>query len=388
MNVGQNERMYWIGEKPSEVYFSGNTVTSDTLDGGSATFAVFTTAAMQARGLGYIIRWRSRGWKRNQEINGGTDTKGPWRTPASTWSSNTDGMSGDPYFYQAWILVRLGCGSNVSDFKIIENGYSSWNEWVQFRNTMPPNGCFRFYYRAEVEYRYILIQDASTIGAAKEFDYVTVSSPVVDLLILKSHANSYGGTTQQIRELINIRLSPTRTCQTPSVEEGTVHFGMVNQSDFPNNQWGAASGADRDFTLTFRNCPRINLKYYVHANGNKWVDSARGVVGVQDSVPGAANPIAGNPRGFAIQLQHRPGNHQPSENVYIHPNEVTQPLALESSGNNRQAYQRNYTGAGAAVNVTHIIPLRARLVRTAHSSQQQIQTGPFTSSVIVVIVYP
>jgi len=246
-----------------------------------------------------------------------------------------------------------------------------------------------------VEYRYILIQDASTIGSASEFDYVTISNPTTNLIILKSHEKSYGGVQQTIREQANIRLSPTRTCQTPTVEEGTVHFGMVSQSNFPNNLWSAASGADRDFILTFRNCPRINVKYYVHANGNRWVDSSRGVVGVQDSVPGAPNSIAGNPSGFAILLQHRSDSRNQSHSgrtVYIHPNEVAQPLALLDTGTNRQAYTRTWNGAGTvndpALGVTHTIPLRARLVRTGSSSQQQIKVGPFNTSVIVAISYP
>jgi len=167
-----------------------------------------------------------------------------------------------------------------------------------------------------------------------------------------------------------------------------VHFGMVNQSNFPNQQWGIASGTVRNFTLTFRNCPRNNFRYYFHANGTRWVGGMnQSVVGVQDSKPGIApsNPIAGNPSGFAIQLQHRSDNRNQSNtgmNVYIHPNEVAQPQI---------SYTRIWNGAGTVddptLGVTHTIPLGARLVRTG-SSSQPIKTGPFNASVIVAIHYP
>jgi len=229
--------------------------------------------------------------------------------------------------------------------------------------------------------RYVLTKPLTLIG--EQLVAVTSSNITTDFVILKNRAGSnYIDFQMIIRQTVAFRIPAVGTCITPSVEEGMVYFGVVYSDSFPNNQWSVA--AYKDFTLTFSNCPRVNVKYYVHANGNRWVGSTRGVVGVQGSVPGASDPLAGNPRGFAVQLQHRStGNHQHSGNVYIHPNEQAMP--------GTQSYTRNWQGAGASnssTGVTHTIPMRARLVRTGSSSQQQIQLGPFNTSVIVAIQYP
>jgi len=89
---------------------------------------------------------------------------------------------------------------------------------------------------------------------------------------------------------------------------------------------------------------------------------------------------------------HDARNQENYGDIYIHPNEVANPLTLSTTGYDRKAYARTWDGSGTSndptLGVTHNIHMRARLVRTAHSSQQQIQTGPFTSSVIVSIHYP
>jgi len=164
------------------------------------------------------------------------------------------------------------------------------------------------------------------------------------------------------------------SCTTPSVQEATIYFGGVYASSFPNNQWGVA--ATRDFNLTFRNCPRVNIRYYVHGNG-RWVNQARGIVGLSNSNPSA------NPRGFGIQLQHRSGQHQHTGNVYIHQHQGGNPPPSPS-------YTRTYPGAGAVntgMGVTHTIPLRARIIRTSPSGPS-IQPGPFTTTMMFVIQYP
>jgi len=109
---------------------------------------------------------------------------------------------------------------------------------------------------------------------------------------------------------------------------------------------------------------------------------------------GCSSPISGNPRGYGIRLEHRvTGNHQHTGPIYIHPNEVANPLSLPDVGSNRQAYTRDWQGVGTGghsspTGVNHTIPMRARLVCTGSSSQQTIQPGKFNTSVIVVIAYP
>jgi len=244
-------------------------------------------------------------------------------------------------------------------------------------------GVDRVFYDAEVAWRYVMIKPLSLVS--DQLDVMRLSNDT-NLVVLDGRESSrpFNGHIMATHR-VTFSVPAVGTCTTPFVNQGTVHFGGLYPTDFPNNQWGEA--ATRNFTLTFSNCPRVNIKYYVHANGNRWVDSARGVVGVQGSVPGASDPVTGNPRGFAVQLQHRSGGHQHTGGVYIHPNEVANPLSLPDT----QAYTRNWQGEGtsnSSTGVTHTIPMRARLVRTGHSSQQQIQLGPFNTSVIVAIQYP
>jgi len=372
------EDYLWVrGEKPPAVYESPD-VSSVLVD--EKSYTVWTTNALSSVGMGFILRWRA-------QASGSGVGRGKWRYPTSGWITDVPSSSdGFPFYQATYIEGRPGyCHIPYPDFPSL----------IAFRNSLnctvlSEAALGLVTYGAQVEVRYVLTKPASSLYSELDDNSKTITT---DFVILRGRPASYPiNDLMTVGQSITISLPPAGTCQTPSVEEGTVHFGTVYPTDFPNNQWGAASGADRDFTLTFRDCPRVNLRYYVHANGNKWVDSARGVVGVQGSDPSEPDPKDGNPSGFAIQLLHRTGNHQHSGNVYIHSNEVAQPLLLPDTDPDRQAYTRTYDGAGTSNNptlgVTHTIPMRARLVRTAHSSQQQIQTGPFTTSVIVAIHYP
>jgi len=368
-SAGTEDYLWVTGTRPSGVYLSPDTPTA--VDGEP----VWTTNALSNVGMGFTLRWRA-------QASGSGVGRGAWRSPGAGWNVDVPpSADGFPFYQATFIEDWQGCSNyfNAPDYP----GLSA------FRNAMTClTGVGIPYYGAQVEVRHVLTKPWSGIVTNSQdvTNYVTT-----DLVILKGRAASHSFTGQAtVRNTVRFLLPPSTACTTPTVEEGTVYVGTVYPNSFPNAQWSAA--AYRDFTLTFRNCPRINLKYYVHANGNRWVDSSRGVVGVQDSVPGAPNSIAGNPSGFAVQLQHRSGGHQHTGNVYVHPNEVAQPLSLPDTGQNVQAYTRTWNGAGTVnvpnVGVTHTIPLRARLVRTAHSSQQQIKVGPFNTSVIVAISYP
>jgi len=377
MNVGGDERIYWVGEKPANVFFSGLTVTTGTTTGENVTFAVFTKNSLQSIGLGYIVRWRSRGWNADSDTE--IDFAGPWHTPPSTWTSHTDGMLSDPYFYQAWIKAVRGCFySNQYDIGI-DFGFSSWNEWVAFRNLRSNDTCFRFYHIVEFEIRLVLIENALDIGSMELNETFRGTSFFEKLIYLRNYATSgVASSVSQVSGRVSVKLLPFRTCTTPSIAEATQNFNMVFASAIPNP---GNTTAQRGFDFTLTNCPRVNLMYHVHANG-KWVNSSQGIVGMSGSTPNA-NPAIGNPRGFGIQLQHRTGGHQHSGNVYIHPNEVANPSSSQS-------YTRNWQGAGTtntSTGVTHIIPLRASVIRT-NPANTPIQPGPFTASVVVVIRYP
>jgi len=346
-HIGAQSQYYlWVtGTRPSAV-FASTDVPSVAVDG--ETYSVWTTNALNAVGLGFILRWRA------YSIN---STNATWVSPPAGWTTYVPPASDGIPFYQAnYIEHHLDGNAGI------------------------------FYYGAQVEVRYVLIKPTNSIPDANPV-YSISPDVTTELVILKGRAASHSFTGQATAsQKLTVRMPPSGTCMTPTVEEGTVHFGGVFPSSFPDNQWGEA--AYKDFTLTFRNCPWHNVTYYVHANGNRWVGGpGQSVVGVQGSVPGDPNPITGNPSGFGIQLQHRTGNHQHSGNVYIHPNEAANPLSLPDT----QSYTRNWQGAGTSISssyITHTIPMRAVLVRTGSSSQQQITPGAFTTSVIVAISYP
>jgi len=123
-------------------------------------------------------------------------------------------------------------------------------------------------------------------------------------------------------------------------------------------------------------CPRVPIRWYVHANG-KWVNSAQGIVGLSGSTPNA-DPATGNPRGIGVQLAHDGGIHG-TGTVYIGQN---------PGDPNQQAYQRTAAdGTDSAQGVTHVLPLRARVIRTSPAGTP-IMPGPFNTSVIIAIQYP
>jgi len=383
--------MYLRGNKPSSVI-------ADTNVGMKDGYHVFTTAILKNAGLGFIIRWRV--------VDFTVSSFGAWNSPGPGWPADNPMPSvvGLEYwrlsggFFSRYDLVfRSGNTRRSRALRESHQGaLSSYGAWggrksraSEYWRVDDGNWSRRYYpaysywagYYPQIQVRYVKIGNVSqAILNAHQF---TVNN--LELVDVYPRPDAFYTAPIRFLHNLTVRVAPIGTCTTPSVAEGTVHFA-VDPASFPNNQWGEA--AYKDFTLTFSNCPRVNVKYYVHANGTRWVGGpGQSVVGVQGSVPGDPNPITGNPRGFAIQLQHRTGNHQHSGNVYIHPNEQANPLSLPAT----QSYTRNWQGAGtsnSSTGVTHTIPLRAHIVRTGDSSQQQIQPGPFNTSVIVAIQYP
>jgi len=341
---GTEDYLWLEGFKPSGAFVSPDVSSKDG-------FTVWTTAALDAGGVGIILRWRVRG----SNAPGGQN--GAWRSPGAGWTVDVPPSSDGVPHTSRKVLDEFNNGAG-------------------------------FYYDAELEWRYVLTKPYSML--VQPLDEIS-NLDFVELVTLRPRPASLPQGSLTVLQRVNFRIMPTATCTTPSVVEGTVYFDGVGRNNFPSTQWG--EGAYRDFTLTFSDCPRVNVKYYIHANGTRWVGGVeQSVVGVNDSIPGDSNPISGNPRGYGIQLEHRnTGNHQHTGTIYIHPNEVANPLALPDVGGNRQAYTRNWHGLGAVnspTGVTHTIPMRARLLRTGDSSQQTIQPGTFNTSLIVVIAYP
>jgi len=364
---GTDKNLYVGGSKPATTFLvSDLTVTDD-----GVTYPVWTTSNLQSVGLGYVIRWRStNGW-------GDAAGQGQWVTPPSDWTNYMPPASAGFPFWRAWITVNSGQwnGSFYDSLQGENQPQDVLNSVQDWYNLIAPrNDQYNlFIYSVEVAVRYVLIQDPRTIAQAHPLNPVIRSFTFTPQLLV-AHPNNLGGTgNTSISQTVTITLPPSGSCTTPSVDPSTVNFGTFLDSDLPGQ--GDAT-AYRNLNLTFTNCPRINIGYYVHANG-KWVDSHQGIVGLPGSTPNP-DPVVGNPRGFGIQLAHGTGSPDGSGPVYI---------SSHDTDPNKQVYWRTLDqGRILDTGVTHSINLRARVIRT-HPSGNPITPGGFNTSVIVAIQY-
>jgi len=367
---GIDKNLYVGGSKPPSVYPApGNLTVSE--DG--VTYPVFTTAALQQVGLGYVVRWR---------VTNGWGEFGQWTTPPShNWSMHMPPASTGMPFWRFWIYNQQhphnswGDGGDIQGRSAPTNVLNSLNDWYDILAARDPaHPWYVILYGAQVATRFVLIQDPLTIVGANALNPIS-KNVSIQLEILRQRPLSHSGSPVEvaINQTVIITLPPTGSCTTPSVDPSTVNFGTVLDSDLPNQ--GSAT-AYRNLDLTFTNCPRINIGYYVHANG-KWVNSTQGIVGLPGSTPNP-DPVAGNPRGFGIQLAHRTGSPDGSGPVYI---------SSHDTDPNKQVYWRiNAQGTSTNTGVTHTIRLRARVIRT-HPDNVPIIPGAFNTSVIVAIQY-
>jgi len=208
-----------------------------------------------------------------------------------------------------------------------------------------------------------------------EYGYDMNNPIIVDIGIIHNRPGGVGGEGNvggsqryAIKLIPTIRIAPHGTCTTPSAEEATVYFGVVQ----PTSSFFLAS---RNFTLTLRDCPRTHLQIYMHANG-KWLSSNRYILGLSDSTP------ADNPRGIGIELQMKDYiNSQPIDIRFL-PDATTSP-DYDYPNFHWTGINTTNTNTG----VTHTIPMRADLVRTG-SSSDPITPGPFKAVAVFVIRYP
>jgi len=361
---GIDKNLYVGGVKPAAVIPApGNLTVSE----GNVTYRVFTTPELQQLGLGYIVRWRV--------TNGfGTGEFGEWVTPPShNWSTYMPPASDGMPFWRFWIHHW-----NVGDLQgrfAPKNVFNSLQDWYNAIAIRPSNARYHFFYGAQVATRFVLIQDPATIPGLSVLNPVT-QTRTLQMEVLRQRPLGFSGLPIEvaINQSVTIVLPPTGSCTTPSVNPSTVNFGALFASDIPNP---GNTANEKLLNLTFTNCPRTNIGYYVHANG-KWVDSSQGIVGLSGSTPNA-NPAIGNPRGFGIQLTHAPGSPDGSGPLYI---------SSHDTDPNKQVYWRTPAqGTNTSTGVRHTISLRARVIRTDPGSTP-ISLGPFNTSVIVAIQYP
>jgi len=370
--VGDSYNLYIGSQKPEDVFLSAD-VPSVTVEG--ASYPVWTTTALQALGLGYILRWQVEQGYFGLHHHTIRDVVGDWVTPPSTWNGEwlPPPGTGIPFY-----LASFG---NCSACKQLEINVNSLTEWWQYA-PLHPFPSISFIIGNNINLRYVLLKPAGEISSSNAVDFSTQTVTTTELIKFIPAPNSEQGRNVIMQHTITVSLPPSGSCTTPTGAEAVIYVGTVNQSQLEAQ---GDAGAWRGFNFTLRNCPRVPVHYYAHAQG-KWVDSAQGIVGMPGSAPDA-DPAIGNPRGFGIQLQHGTGGHQHSGNVYLHPNALA-PGAVPDPG---QSYTRTYPGEGAendpGTGVTHTIPLRARIIRTSPSGPS-IQPGPFSTTMMFVIHYP
>jgi len=359
---GSQHYLYVRGEKGPLTKEVNLTASVD-----GTSWRVFTNDALEAVGVGYIARWRV--------VNGFGTESGQWRTlqAGGLLDSPDPASAGIPFWRNRGWYTEAG----LSTFSIYFSPFASFADWLAFTAGKSTSADFLYVakYGVEFEARYVMLVDADTVWNA-ELDPYSSGDIQVNLATIRPHPEAYGVTRVDFGQTFKVNLMPYGTCTTPSAQETTVNFNTLFASDIPDP--GDTIG-ERAFNLTLTECPRINIGYYLHANG-KWVDSNQGIVGMSGSTP-HADPVIGNPRGFGIQLFHNGGQGGIG------------PVTISSDMNdaNKTVYWHTWPGVDAnndpATGVTHTIPLRARIIRTSPGSEP-IQPGPFNTSLIFVIQYP
>jgi len=353
---GIQHNLYVGGDRPSIAYSANLSVTDDGM-----TYHVYTTAALSAMKLGYVIRWR---------VVNNWGEHGQWVTPPANWTTYMPPASTGMPFWRHWLGNQSGAVSN--DFNYAYNSLADWYAHM----ASAPTSIYSLWYAAEMAVRHVWLSNPTDGLAADELNPITVAQQTLteSRMLLRPRPPGNYAPVFNFSKTIRIILRPWGTCTTPTGAQATVHFGTLYPNNFPNNQGGVA--ATRDFTFTLTRCPRVPIRYYVHAN-NRWVDSSNSIVGMNDS------NASGNPRGIGIQLRHNGGQHGTGV-IPIYPHEQpVNPAPVNS-------YTRSYPGEGAtntSTGVTHTIPLRASLVRTSPSGTP-IQPGAFKTVLVFVISYP
>jgi len=260
---GVDKNVYVRGDKPAAIYPApGNlTITEDGI-----TYQVFTTSDLQNFGLGFVVRWR---------VTNSWGEYGQWITPPANWSSYTPSASAGMPFWRVAIFRQRAYPSNQWIGHQIQNRFNrnivtSLQDWYNTLNSYP-SASYLFYYGTEVSTRFVVIQDPLTIPGALSLDPISKTF-TQQVNVLNARPQSFQGspTNVMISQTVTLTLPPTGSCTTPSVDPSTVNFHTVMASDIPNP---GNTANEKPLNLTFTNCPRINIGYYVHAN-NKWVDSS------------------------------------------------------------------------------------------------------------------
>jgi len=113
------------GAKPSGVYLSldvSSAYDSET----NKSYPVWTTDALDAIGIGFILRWRA-------QASGSGVGKGAWRYPTPTWTVDTPPSSAGFPFYQSTHITKFWCDAQYYYPKLFQPWFIP-----QFNIGLPP----------------------------------------------------------------------------------------------------------------------------------------------------------------------------------------------------------------------------------------------------------
>jgi len=348
--VGPSYNLYIGGVKPAATFPAPgiNPITENGL-----THTVFTTNALQAVGLGYIVRWRASG----------TGINGQWVTPPANWGTEwmPPPTAGIP-FYRARTR-RFPPGNNTLATCLSQNLLPPMNNLQDWWNTVNSSSEKRYCLtmQATASLRYVLIKPANQI--AHQLDPLS-HTVTIQSEILKARPGAVNQNTKRwiVPHTVNLTIKPWGTCTTPSV---TVPFGSMYPGDLPSAP-GPVAASSRTFNLVLKDCPRVNVEYFFRAPPGITVDNTNGVVGLSTA--------PGNAQGIGVQLAHNGGT------------AGTNPVQFNQNGNTTTYTRTPAMGQNDPVTgITHTIPMRASVYRT---SAAPVVPGSVNASVWMYIQYP
>jgi len=339
--VGPSYNMYVGADKPAATFPAPG--IAPIVDDG-LTYTVFTTDALQAVGLGYLVRMQIRaGFTLGQPVTPPADWGTGWMPPAT---------AGLPFYL--FQINRLDDGTRIPNMNSLQDWWDVVNSSSEKR--------YRITLSAHASVRYVLIKPVDQL--AEQLDPLSHTVTVQNEII----RGRPGITNQATRRLIinhtvNLTINPLGTCTTPSV---AVPFGMVLTSGSPPAP-GPISASTKTFDLVLKDCPRINVQYFFRAPPEYTVDNTNGVIR-------RTHPLSGEAENVGVQLAHNGGV------------AGTDPVQFNQDGNTTTYTRTPAMGQNDPLTgITHTIPMRASVYRT---STAPVVGGSLNAAVWVYIQYP
>jgi len=352
VGAGASYNLYVGADKPAATFPApGIDSITNPLTGLPDT--VFTTDALQAIGLGYIVFWKAAGL--------GTDSQ--WVSPPANWGTGwmPPATTGFPFYQTLIKRFSSADSSSVEDCAtqptMLTNSLQGW--WNLVNSSPDKRYCLAL--SSSTFFYYVLIKPANQIAHQLDTLSPTVTT---QLAILKGRPGIVNQNTRRlvINHTVNLIIKPLGTCTTPSV---VVPLGTLYPSDLTAP--GPATTPATTFDLVLKDCPRINVRYFFRTPPGYTVDNTNGVLR-------RTSPPLGHAQGVGVQLAHNGGV------------AGTDPVQFNQGGNTTTYTRTPAMGQNDPVTgITHTIPMRASVYRT---STAPVVPGSINAAVWVYIQYP